>query len=298
MLNGRHSQMLRYICEECGALLMETETPVDSSLYSMNREECPKCGSPILNAVVSTKEESQTAQLQQVLPELRTAYDLDNKLTFDIKELDSLINLSIRDRACVIGSRKYTNILLTRLSVRALMAKRRAGLNSPNVIIIDAGNSLDFYLFVNFARQYGLDIQTILKKIIISRAFTVYQLADLIINELPHVLQQYNSKIVIIPSFLAMFGHDPQLDIKEAEFLVKEIMHSLKRKETMGDILVMVSWNYDNDSRYNKLLFPTFNKRIEIEVADKTNLYVKVKSKRNTKSFKVQEKNLMLADSL
>jgi hypothetical protein len=27
------------------------------------------------------------------------------------------------------------------------------------VITIDAGNSLDFYQFVEFARQYGLDIK-------------------------------------------------------------------------------------------------------------------------------------------
>jgi hypothetical protein len=58
------------------------------------------------------------------------------------------------------------NALLTRLCVRALMSKRPGGFESQSVIFIDAGNCSDIYQCVNFARQYGLDIQKVLDSIL------------------------------------------------------------------------------------------------------------------------------------
>jgi hypothetical protein len=69
-----------------------------------------------------------------------------------------------------------------RLCVRALMSKRQGGFESTNVIFIDAGNNSDVYQCVNFARQYGLDKEMVLHSILVTRAFTIYQLADLLIT--------------------------------------------------------------------------------------------------------------------
>jgi|Kansoi200Nextera_1026148.scaffolds.fasta_scaffold03876_1 hypothetical protein len=70
-----------------------------------------------------------------------------------------------------------------RLCVRALMSKRQGGFESTNVIFIDAGEkSSDVYQCVDFARQYGLDKEMVLHSILVTRAFTIYQLADLLIT--------------------------------------------------------------------------------------------------------------------
>jgi len=82
---------------------------------------------------------------------------------------------------------------MTRLSIRALLSKMQGGVGSPFVITIDAGNSLDFYQYANFARQYCLGIKEILQRIIVSRAFTIYQLVDLVINELPEIIKQFDT---------------------------------------------------------------------------------------------------------
>jgi len=42
----------------------------------------------------------------------------------------------------------------------------RGGVGSPFVITVDAGNSFDFCQYVNFARQYDVDIKKILERII------------------------------------------------------------------------------------------------------------------------------------
>jgi hypothetical protein len=146
------------------------------------------------------------------------------------------------------------------------MSKRVGGFDAPNIIIIDGGNSLDFYLFVNFARQYGLDTKSILQQIIVSRAFTVYQLTDLIITELPKIIQHYNSNMVVISNFLEMFLREPRLDINEAEYLIREVKHSLTETKILQNVLVIMSWNYNIQRfcRYNNILSTIFEKRIEI----------------------------------
>ena len=157
-----------------------------------------------------------------------------------------------------------------RLCGRALMSKRQGGFESTNVIFIDAGNDSDVYQCVNFARQYGLSIKKVLQSIMITRAFTIYQLADLIIYQLPRIVQQFNTKvIVVISDLLNMFTqeHDPNIDHNEAIFLIKEIINSIKK--TLDKTLVVVSFqqqhnNHKSYAEYDKILLPRFDKRIEI----------------------------------
>ena len=157
---------------------------------------------------------------------------------------------------------------MTRLSIRALLSKRQGGVGSPYVITVDAGNSLDFYQYVNFARQYGLDIKEILQRIIVSRAFTVYQLADLIINELPKVIKQFDTRLVVISDLLHMFTHDPNVDRKEAIYLIKEIVSAIRKisisSSSPRQILGVISWNHHHQSSYNDILLSKLDKHIEI----------------------------------
>lgn len=63
--------------------------------------------------------------------------------------------------------------------MRALLPARFGGLGSPYVIVVDAGNKSDFYQTVNFARQYGLDLNSTLDRIIVSRTFTILPAKEL-----------------------------------------------------------------------------------------------------------------------
>ena len=184
-------------------------------------------------------------------------------------------------------------MIVTRLCVRALMPKRIGGFDSPNIIIIDGGNSLDFYLFVNFAGQYGLDIKRILQQIVVSRAFTVYQLTDLIITQIPRIIQCYNSKVVIISNFLEMFLREPRLGIREAEYLIREIKQSLTKTKILQNVLVIMSWNHNiqRSCRYNNILSSIFEKRVEIigknkDKADLAELFVNTYNNCTDKSIK------------
>jgi hypothetical protein len=113
-----------------------------------------------------------------------------------------------------------------------------------------------------------------MQSIIVTRAFTIYQLADLLIYELPRIIEQFNNNgnvaVVLIADLLNLFTNDPNIDLDEAIFLIKEIIISIRK--TLDNTLVVVSFQqYNNNdhhhksyAEYDKILLPRFDKRIEI----------------------------------
>jgi hypothetical protein len=142
--------------------------------------------------------------------------------------------------------------------------------------VVDAGNNTDFYQYVNFARQYYRRdvISRVLSNTIVTRTFTVYQLADTVINQLSKVTQQYGAKMVVISDLLDMFVCDPQIEANEARNLINEIVNSITKTRALEDVLVIVSMPYEYGAyrhhnnkptlHYNKTMIPRFDKYIEI----------------------------------
>jgi len=120
----------------------------------------------------------------------RPKFQTASGLRFDIEQTDSLA-IDIGERVCLVGK---CSTPVDRLVITALLPERHGGFGSPHVTIIDGGNQSDIYQCVDFARQYGLDIKDILRRILVSRAFTIYQLVDLITNELPKLVRRFDTK--------------------------------------------------------------------------------------------------------
>ncbi len=80
------------------------------------------------------------------------------------------------------------------------------------------------------------------------RAFTIYQVADLVINELPEVIKQFDTRLVVVSDLLHMFVHDPNVDCKEAIYLIKEIVSAIRKISSSSSsprqILGVISWNH------------------------------------------------------
>ena len=92
------------------------------------------------------------------------------------------------------------------------------------------------------------------------------QLADLIINELPKVIKQFDTRLVVISDLLDIFIHDPSVDGKEGIYLIKEIVSAIRKismsSSSPGQILSVVSWN-NHQSSYNDILLSKLDKHIE-----------------------------------
>ena len=169
-----------------------------------------------------------------------------------IEKIDSSLQLVPGDRLAVVGNRKYSQTIITRLCVNALLSSSSPSskknnrklvassrFHTSNVILVDAGNSTDFYQYVNFARQYYRRdvISRVLNNTIVTRPFTVYQLTDIIVDQLPKVIQQYDAKMIVVSDLLDMFVRDPQIGSNEATYLMNQIINSIK----LEDVLVIVS---------------------------------------------------------
>jgi Rad51 len=293
-------QLYQYKCLRCDTLLKETESPIDRSIFRfLKNERCSSCGSILHEQTVVQQQQPSTILqnndsslssscplstcISQPLPTpttFETAYDLQQqkrsaKLTFDIAEIDSLLELSdIGGSSICIASSSggksrdgcwhANNALVTRLCIRALMSRRHGGLESPSVIFVDAGNCSDIYQTVNFARQYGLDIQKVLDSIIVSRPFTIHQLAGLIIHELQLAIECASAKLVVVSDMLRMFCQDLQLDLDEVHWLLREIARSLWKIATHA--LVVISIDNNCPPQYQSFL-PAFDNRIDIIAA-------------------------------
>jgi hypothetical protein len=254
MAHGR--SLLQYFSSECSTRLTETDKSID--FIRSSSEECPKCGcllSKSLKKAPTSQQENPTASLL-FPPKFHTA----SRLRFDIEKIDSILTLGIGECRCIVGN--HSKILIERLCISALLPESHGGFGSPNVIIIDAGNSCDIYGCVNFARQYGLDIKNILKRIIVSQPFTIYQLANLVTYALPTIVRKFDTKIIIISDILRMFLDDPQVRVGEARRVIKEITNSMG--QFSSDTLVVVSFHRTLPYPYYQMLFPHFDKCIRI----------------------------------
>jgi hypothetical protein len=229
-----------------------------------------KLSSPLsqLQQGVTSSPPHQTHEYLSV--EFQTAYsqiqDFDIRFAFDIKKIDSILDLKANGTLCIVGEQKYTQILIDRLCVHSMLPKRYGGIGPDysKVIVIDAGNCSNVYQFVDFARQYGLETKNVLRGIVVSRVFTIYQIAHLVIHKLPKIIQQFSrrNKLIVVCGLLHLFEFDPHIDKGNAKRLIKEIARSLRKLSK--DRLVIVSFAHCNNNEYEKSLLPAFDKRIGI----------------------------------
>jgi DNA-directed RNA polymerase subunit RPC12/RpoP len=296
----RNRSLLQYYCSSCGKILNVSSTLTIQK--EQLREVCPGCGASLSSTLENTEHSSPLSQSQQVLSDLtsnsvehvpvdfQTAYcqieDLSIKFAFDIGKIDSILDLGASGTLCIVGEEKYTQILIDRLCVHSMLPGRYGGIGSDysKSIAIDAGNCTNVYQLVDFARQYGLEVKKVLQNIVVSRAFTIYQLADLIIHELPKINQELSpkNKLIVVYGLLHLFVFDPHLDKVDAKRLIQEIERSLRKLSK--ERLVVVSFARCNNE-YEKSLFPAFDKRIEItNDAYNTRMLLKVYNKQKESS--------------
>ncbi len=219
---------LQYYCGNCENILDERENEIQ---YSPIIEPCPHCGTLLSETL--QKRSLNTSTKQKVIFQKASTIP---KLSLDIAELDSVLKFfTLNHKVCISGIQ--TQKIIERLCIRAQLPHRYGGLDS-NVLLIDGANSSDLYQCVDFAQQYGLDVRKALNRIIASRAFTVYQLANLITHELEDAIKLYNSKIIIISNLLHFFTNDPFADSAEMASILKQVVKSLSK---IKNCLVIVS---------------------------------------------------------
>lgn len=237
--------------------------------------------------------------------QLRTALDYLNQISFTFDGTpDKTIDLLSNDAICLAGNSRITNLILTKLTVQCLLPRKYGGFKNSRVFILDAGNSTDAYQFIDFMKQHGLNIKKNLKKIMISRVFTVYQLAYFLKYELAKTVHDYGINIVVIPDLLAMFLQDVDMNLNEVNFLLRDIISSLRSFTREGKVLLIASLSIDDklSSFFEDLgnsIANCFNENIVID-KNKTNdkIRIVVKQKQDTNFVAVKKYMSLTAEDV
>jgi hypothetical protein len=280
----RFGLLLEYFCSQCGNILKE-KTTLQVQNHQI-KEECPSCGALLIDTLQNRRVEpegrgvSAQSASNNLSIEFQTAYQrLSTKLGFDIKRIDSLLNLDTHGSICIVGDQRYTQLLIDRLCVHTLLPRRYGGIGQDysKIIVIDAGNCTDVYQYVDFCRQYGLEIDKVLRNVVVSRVFTIYQLAYLITHDLPKIVEKFSTGnkviVIVVYGLLHLFSSDPHINRIDAKNLIKEISSSLRK--LTKDWFVIVSFTHPN-RQYMKPLITVFDKCIKITNTIDNNIVMRI----------------------
>jgi DNA-directed RNA polymerase subunit RPC12/RpoP len=270
-----------YLCSTCGSVLKETTEYIE--IHSLREEECPSCGSMLAESLIRR---AVCPEVKISPPKFQTA-DTLLKLRFDIPKIDSFIGLAATDRCCISGD--GANLMLTRLCVRSLLPERYGGLNSPYVLIADAGNRTDVYGAVNFARQYGMSKENVAERILVIRAFTVHQVRRLLSVELPKIVQKYQVRSVIVPGLLNAFDEDPTMRMKDVNKEIAKIMKAINELSTR--VLVVTSLQ---EGKYDDLVLPEFKKCISLGQEKHARFAAELYNQGNRKTISLTDREMLI----
>ncbi len=274
----------QYLCSSCGSVLKETAEYIE--IHSL-REECPSCGSMLAESLIKR---ALRPEVKISVPKVQTADTLLlKKLRFDIPKIDSFIGLGATDLCCISGY--GANMLLTRLCVRSLLPQRYGGLDSPYVMVADAGNHTDVYGAVNFARQYGMSKKDVAERILVVRAFTVHQVKRLISIEVPEIVQEYQVRSVIVPGLLNVFDGELNMRMKDIKKEISRITEAIN--ELSARVLIVSS--VQQGGRHSELVLRAFKKRINLLQKEKHGtLKAEIYNQGYSKVVKLTERELKI----
>ena len=138
--------------------------------------------------------------------------------------LDSLLNGGFEVGLVYLfnGSEQHHDVLL-RAAVHSQLPLRNGGFSSPS-IIIDSSNTVNIVKLRDFSFQLGLEPESVMDMIHISRAFNSSQTYDLVINHLDEFIERIPARLLLLPGLVDLFISEG-LDSEKT----KEITHLATR---------------------------------------------------------------------
>ena len=101
------------------------------------------------------------------------------------------------------GSKRLHDVLL-RAAVHSQLPLRNGGFSSPS-IIIDSSNIVNIVKLRDFSFELGLEPESVMDMIYISRAFNSSQTYDLVINHLDEFLERIPARLLVLPGLVDLF---------------------------------------------------------------------------------------------
>ncbi len=105
-------------------------------------------------------------------------------------------------------------------------------------IYIDAGMCANPYQIARYARLLELDQRDVLQNVLMSRAFTVYQLSTILQDLLEPILQEHHPRTLLIGMLPALY-HDQELSSREAQTLLLQDLQKIQQLTTRYHLITI-----------------------------------------------------------
>lgn len=229
-----------------------------------------------------------------------------NRKLFDISYIDRFLSFSDKSNICFLNKsfkgKDFLYYIISKICIdhHTVITDKDNDMENKRTILIDAGNGNNLgHIHFNVVKQSinnNLNPSKILDKIIISRAFTFPQLANIIINEIPQITGKTSHDIqIIVVDILDTLLFSSSSSTPSSSNRIKENIQnkSLKLRDTfyhnekflneMIDILINLSIKYfvmlsydDYNNAIGDYIISKFNNIVEIN-----QFYDSVKSNEN-----------------
>jgi hypothetical protein len=199
----------------------------------------------------------------------------NNRKLFNIPPIDNFFYFQDKKNISIINRCESTQHLLYHLVTRLCIGHSKDNEKNKTVLIDAGGNNLG-YLYTNLTKMLvkeKLNANKILNNIMLSRAFTLHQLANILINELPILIQKINCKmqIIVLDIFDTLLS---PLANKVKSKLTKNASDFKEGKKLLNEMLQnMIKFSKDHFSVlaftnlrkvFSKSIFSHFNQILEI----------------------------------
>jgi hypothetical protein len=148
----------------------------------------------------------------------------------------------------------------------ALCVRSIIDLNS-DVVFVDGGNRMNPYAISALCKRYRADKHLVLSRINVARAFTAYQLASIIEDELGSSVEDNAAEVVVVSCLPTLF-RDEDLRPSESRSMYRRCIDSLKELAVRHNLITIVT-NYEKGKHVDKRSQRPLLKKYLCEKADK-----------------------------
>jgi hypothetical protein len=220
-----------YSCATCNDILAvrkKLETP--DHIADPLSGTCPSCGAKLENSIDCKQGRAPEGWHNPILsvdrtkvrrraPLLQRASSY-NRFSLDFSPCDKLLQPLAPDNLVMLQGHSASAIAEL-AAFRAQLPPERGGLDSTTTFV-DGGNCSDPYLFASLAKRYSFDSKRALRRVTNCRVFTMYQLANLLSNDIMKMTETYGSKLLVISNLLGTFN-EPETSAREVDRLLDAI---------------------------------------------------------------------------
>lgn len=246
------NDFLIYHCRNCFQILVVCRGDLSGrQVEALRREQCPKCTKALAEnlscrsvyAPFETKfwnhpRVDLSLQVEtRYSPRFTTAYSLFG-LSSQIGFVDAIVGGLRSDTIALIKGSRISTLIAERYCVRAQLPEEMGGFAGRS-FFIDAGNSFDIYLFTSIAREYGLDFDRALNRIIITRAFTPYEFLQLVSKDANEVFEAHHPQLLVINDIFQLFIQDIEED--EAKRILRKLGYAIRRTSLTRKVPIVIT---------------------------------------------------------